>query len=240
MTYTVLGLCERTGRLGVGIATYSLAVGAKCPGVRSGVGAVTSQAFSNPRLARLALNALADGHTASSALAQALGSDDFPDHRQMAVLDRNGRGAAHSGNGIRPWFGHKVGKHCVALGNVLAGPEVVEAIASAFGRSAGADLADRLLLAIEAGRDAGGQRGGSGHLPERSAGLLVHHRDEHPEIDLRVDFHGEAVQELRRIYEEYKLYLPLYQIRATDPPKAPPQEVYVAELEARRAAGRKP
>jgi uncharacterized Ntn-hydrolase superfamily protein len=118
---------------------------------------------------------------------------------------------------------------------VLAGDAVLDAMAGAFVGSRGAALPERLLQAIEAGRDAGGQAGGTGHLPERSAALVVHHRDDHPELDLRVDFHGHAVEELRRIHDEYSLYLPLYRMRAENPPSAPPQEVYVAQLEAQRA-----
>jgi uncharacterized Ntn-hydrolase superfamily protein len=238
MTYTVLGYCEETGRLGVGIATYSLAVGGKCPQVSSSLGAVSSQAFSNPRLARLSLKLLADGHSAESALAQVLSTDPFAEYRQIGLLDRNGRPAAHTGSKTRPWHGHRVGPGFAAFGNVLAGAPVVDAIAEAFLASKGAPLAERLVKALEAGRDAGGQTGGEGHLPERSSALLIHHRDDHPELDLRVDFHGHAVEELRRIYDEYKLYLPLYRMRAEDPPSAPPQEKYVAEIEAKRRGSR--
>lgn len=237
VTYTVLGYCAETGRLGVGIATYSLGVGGKCPAVRSSLGAVSSQAFSNPRLARLALSSLGAGHTAESALAQALGSDTFAEYRQLGVMDRWGRAAVHTGANTRHAAAHRVGEHCAAFGNVLRDATVVDAIADAFQAAGGAPLAERLLRALEAGRDAGGQQGGSGHLPERSAALLVHHRDDHPELDLRVDSHGHAVEELRRIHEEYELYLPLYRMRAENPRSAPPQEQYVAELEARRGHG---
>ena len=109
MTFTVLGHCEETGRLGVGIATYSLGVGGKCPQLRTGLGAVSSQAFSNPRLARLALNALAAGHTADSALAHVLSTDAFAEYRQIGLIDRHGRAAVHTGPNTRPWHGHLTG-----------------------------------------------------------------------------------------------------------------------------------
>ncbi|WP_207538277.1 DUF1028 domain-containing protein [Sabulicella rubraurantiaca] len=235
MTYTILGFCEATGRLGVGIATYSLGVGGKCPQVRSSLGAVSSQAFSNPRLARLGLNLMSAGYGVEAALAEALRSDPFADYRQLGLLDRNGVAAAHTGSKTRPWHGHRTGQGYAVFGNVLTGEAVLAAMEDTFLASKGANLAERLVRAIEAGRDAGGQTGGTGHLPERSAALLVHHRDDHPELDLRVDFHDHAVEELRRIHDEYSLYLPLYRMRAENPPSAPPQEVYVAQLEAERA-----
>lgn len=236
MTFTVLGFCEETGRLGVAIATYSLGVGAKCPQARSNLGAVASQAFSNPRLARLSLSFLAQGHDAKSALAATLATDEFASYRQCGIVDRNGGSAAHTGPNTRPWHGHRTGPGYAVFGNVLAGEKVIDAMAERFLATKGETLAERLMRVLEAGRDAGGQVGGNGHLPERSSSLLIHHRDEQPELDLRVDSHPHAVEEMRRIYEEYSDYLPLYRMRAEHPPSAPPQEKFVAELAARKAA----
>ncbi|MDB5415679.1 MAG: hypothetical protein JWR10_4014 [Rubritepida sp.] len=235
MTFTVLGFCEETGRLGAGIATYSLGVGAKCPQVRSNLGSVSSQAFSNPRLARLSLSFLALGHNAESALAATLATDEFASYRQTGIVDRNGRSAAYTGPHSRLWHGHRTGPGFSIFGNVLAGEKVVDAMAETFLATKGEALAERLMLVLEAGRDAGGQVGANGHLPERSSSLLIHYRDEHPELDLRVDSHPHAVEEMRRVYEEYSQYLPLYRMRAEHPPSAPPQEKFVAELEAKRA-----
>jgi uncharacterized Ntn-hydrolase superfamily protein len=235
MTYTILGHCSRTGALGLGVATYSLAVGGLCPAVRSNVGVVTSQAFVNPELRGLGATLLASGFPAAQTLEQLKAADPKIDYRQIGVLDRFGRGAAFTGTKTRPWTGDWIGEGYLALGNVLAGEHVIHAMAEAFENFGEAPLAERLLLALEAGRDAGGQVGGSGHLPERSAALLVHGRGEAPEIDLRVDLHERAVDELRRLHDEYAPYVAFHRRRWLDPASAPPQEQFVAELNAMEA-----
>tara|TARA_B100001123_G_C14452857_1_gene687272 strand:- start:22 stop:372 length:351 start_codon:yes stop_codon:yes gene_type:complete len=110
---------------------------------------------------------------------------------------------------------------------VLAGQPTVTAIAHAFQHSAGADLAERLLGALEAGRDAGGQAGmGGTHLPVRSAALMIKGDDINRDIDLRVDMHDDAVTELRRVYTGYALYIDYYALRARDPGNTPTQDVW--------------
>jgi uncharacterized Ntn-hydrolase superfamily protein len=234
VTYTVLGHCERTGRLGIGIATYSIAVGGLCPAIASQRGVLTSQAFVNPELRALGGKLIADGHPAANVIELLKPADANIEFRQLGTVDAYGRAAAHTGQRTRAWSGHRIGPHHVALGNVLAGEQVVAAMSVVFDAAADAPLAERLLRALEAGRDAGGQVGSKGHLPERSAALLVHDRSPIAELDLRVDLHDEAVGELRRIYTEYEPYLAFHRLRHIDPGKAPPQEVFVAELAARR------
>ena len=172
MTYTVIGRCGTSGRLGIAIATYSLAVGGYCPSIRAGVGAVSTQAFVNPGLGPLALRLMALGYRAEKVMAELAESDPEFDWRQIALIDRDGGAVAHTGRNTRPWSGHVTADGVVAMGNVLAGEAVVTAIAEGFEASAGEGLDERLLRALEAGRDAGGQQGADGHLPERSAGLL--------------------------------------------------------------------
>lgn len=234
MTFTILGYCKRTGQVGIGVATYSLVVGALCPAIKGGVGVISSQAFVNFELRSLGLNLLGQGHPAAHALAIMKDADPQVAFRQLMVLDAFGRGAAFTGSRTRPWTGHKVGSGYVAAGNVLAGEQVVDAMAQSFISSEEADLDERLLRAIEAGRDAGGQVGAKGHLPERSAALIVRGRTPIDELDLRVDSHPEAVAQLRAIREEWAPYRAFHYLRHIDPAKAPPQEVFVAELEARR------
>lgn len=230
MTYTIVARCARTGALGVGIATYSLAVGAKVPAAVTGVGAVASQAFVNPTFRGLGTRLLALGHPAHQVLQLLMASDPDIEFRQLAVLDRFGGVACHTGNRTRPWTGACGGAGYVAIGNVLKDEGVAAAMASAFEKSAEQQLAERLMRALEAGRDAGGQVGGAGHLPERSASLLVHEADEHPQVDLRVDSHPDAVHELRRMLDEFMPYVPFYRLRWREPAKATPQEQFVASL----------
>jgi uncharacterized Ntn-hydrolase superfamily protein len=230
MTYTLIGRCGRTGMLGVGIATYSLAVGGLCPVVVSGVGAMTSQAFVNPALKTLGAQLLRAGHPAAQVLEMLRGVDPHFDFRQVAVLDRRGDVACHTGTRCRDWAGHVAGPGFIACGNVLKDAGVAQAMADAFAADPQAELGERLLRALEAGRDAGGQVGGVGHLPERSAALLVHGAEEHALIDLRVDGHGDAVTELRRLHDEFRPYVAFHELRWRDPGAAPPQERFVASL----------
>jgi uncharacterized Ntn-hydrolase superfamily protein len=235
MTYTIVARCPRTGRVGIGITTYSIAVGLYCNGVRGGTGVAITQAFVNQGNNALALRLLAQGFGAGYVLDALKANDPDADYRQIALVDREGRAAAYTGPRTRAWSGHKVGAGYVATGNVLAGPEVVEAIAAGFEEKPDEDLEWRLLRAIEGGRDAGGQVGGEGHLAERSAALVVHGRGDHPDLDLRVDLHDHAVEELRRIFEAYEPYRAYYAERGRDPRNAVPQEVFVERL---KAAGR--
>jgi uncharacterized Ntn-hydrolase superfamily protein len=230
MTYTLLGRCERTGALGIAVATYSLAVGASAPQVVRGAGAIASQAFGNPQLRTLGAALLAQGHTAPHALDLLRASDPKIEYRQVALLDRRGDGACHTGAHCRAWAGHRIGPDYVACGNVLAGPQVVAAIADAFLAAADQPLAERLLRGIEAGRDAGGQVGGNGPLTERSASLVVYAQEEHAANDLRIDMHPHAVDALRALFDTYAPYIPFRKLRWRNPEEAPPQEQFVAGL----------
>ena len=232
-TFTVLGRCPRTRQLGVGIATYSLAVGGYCPDVRANVGAVSSQAFADPRLLPPAMSLLEMGFSAPKVIQELATSDSYFDYRQVGVVDRDGESAAHSGLKTRPWAGHIVGDGFVTMGNVLAGESVVRAMAEAYSAAPEEDLAERLMRAVEAGREAGGQ----GRLNERSAALIVHEWEPYALIDLRVDVHDDAVTELRRAYEIYKPYVPLYyDLRVKDPPTSPNQEEWERQQRERGGA----
>jgi uncharacterized Ntn-hydrolase superfamily protein len=136
----------------------------------------------------------------------------------------------HTGATCRTWAGHELGEGFAAFGNVLAGAATVAAIAAAYRASAGEDLAERLLLALEAGRDAGGQAAADGTpLTERSSALSVRGEDIVNDIDLRVDLHDDAVTELRRVYTGYAPYLEYYALRARDPANTPAQDVWARD-----------
>lgn len=237
MTFSIIARCPQTGRFGLGIATFSLASGGRCEGIRAGVGVCKTQAFINRGNDLLALELLAQGHSAGHVLRLLERNDPEHAYRQIAILDRDGNAAAHSGAGTRPWSGHRIGEGYVAFGNVLAGPHVVEAIAAGFAARPADPLDLRLLAALEGGRAAGGQVGASGHLPERSAAIRVDLHPDHPEIDVRVDLHDDAIPELRRVLEEFRLYEEFYRERGRDPSTAVTQDQFVAHLEARRTAG---
>ena len=230
MTYTLLARCPRTGQVGIGIATYSICVGLYCNGLGANAGAAMTQAFVNQANNTLALRLLALGLTPGHVVEELKANDANAEYRQIAVIDREGKAVAYSGPKTRGWSGHKVGEGYVAMGNGLAGPEVVEAMAHAYEAFAQESFERRLVRAIEAGRDAGGQVGKEGHLTERSAALRVFGVYDHSEVDLRVDLHDKAVDELRRAFEEYEQYRGYYRDRGKNPRDAVPQDVFVSRL----------
>jgi uncharacterized Ntn-hydrolase superfamily protein len=232
MTYTVLGRCHRTGRLGIGIATFSITVGRYCWGVKSMTGVTVSQAFANERNNALALRLLTQGFTARSVLQQLMENDRYAEYRQIGVIDRSGMAVAHTGPKTRGWSGHVVGENYVAFGNALMGPEIADAIARGFLAEPDADLEHRLLMGIEAGRDAGGQGTRERPKTERSAALRVYSTDPFADIDLRVDLHEKAVDELRRVWTEYKQYEAYYRNRERNPGAAMGQEDFMKTLKA--------
>jgi uncharacterized Ntn-hydrolase superfamily protein len=236
MTFTIVARCSRSGQVGIGIATYSIGVGLYCNGLGANVGATMTQAFVNQGNNTLALRLLAKGFMPARVLEELeLNDPDFA-YRQIAVIDREGRAVAHSGPKTRGYSGHQVGDGYVAMGNVLAGHHVVEAIAAGYEAKPDESFERRLLRAIEAGRDAGGQVGNDGHLTERSAAVVVYGAHDHAELDLRVDLHDKAVDELRRAFEEYELYRGYYRDRGKNPRDAVPQDVFVSRLAQKEAA----
>src|SRR5690606_770121 len=130
------------------------------------------------------LKLLSQGAAADEALQRVLERDPEPHLRQVAMIDRAGRVAAHTGRGTTAWAGHRSGDGISAQGNRLAGPEVLESALKAYDAHAGLDLAHRLLLAIEAGDARGGDR-----KNEASAALLVYDDQEYPLWDVRIDHH---------------------------------------------------
>lgn len=238
MTFTLLARCPKSGQVGIGIATYSICVGLYCNGLRGNTGATMSQAFVNQGNNPLALRLLALGYSPEHVLDELKANDANHPFRQIAVIDRLGRVAAYSGEKNRGWAGHVTGDGYVAMGNVLSGKPVIDAMAAAYEGAAALSFERRLLAAIEAGRDAGGQAGNDGHLPERSAALMVYGDHDHAEIDLRVDLHDTAVEELRRAFEELELYRGYYKERSRNPKDAMPQYAFAQTLATRQEASR--
>jgi uncharacterized Ntn-hydrolase superfamily protein len=237
MTFSIIGRCARTGRLGLGIATFSLAVGGRCEGVAANVGVCKTQAFPNRTNDPLGIKLLAQGLLPARVMGIFAGNDSEHDYRQIAIMDREGRIATHTGSRTRGWSGHQVGVDCVAFGNGLVGPQVLAGLIAGFLAKPDDPLEYRLMLALEGGRDAGGQGTTHEHKPERSAAIKVVDRLDYPDIDVRVDVHSTAVEELRRVLEEFKKYEVFYRERGRNPREAIPQDVFVANLKARQAQG---
>ena len=223
MTYSIIARCPRTGQFGIGIASYSIAIGTYCDGaVRANTGVTLTLGAPNPRNNYLAINLLAQGRTAGQALTELIANDPESAYRQIAIVDRENNAVAHTGASVRKWAGHRIGKGYVAFGDMLAGQQVVDAVATGFEVAPDAGLDEQLLAALEAGRNAGGIAGGKGRLPERSAAMVVWGNRTYNEVDLRVDMHDRAVEELRRIYVDYKPSIAYYEERARSPRNAIP------------------
>jgi uncharacterized Ntn-hydrolase superfamily protein len=202
MTFSIVAHCPRTGQLGVAVSTAVPAVGAMCPYVNAGVGAVSTQSWVNPYLALEALDLMQSGQTGPAALDAVLSRDDAKELRQIGVVDARGRASSWSGNGCTGWFGHIADENFAVQGNMLVGEATVVGMAAAFRASEPLDLAERLLLALEAGQAAGGDKRG-----RQSASLMVYAQEDYALLDLRVDEHPHPVAELRRVYTIAKLQL---------------------------------
>ena len=195
MTWSILARDPATGEIGVAVTTRNFAVGMLCPATLGQVGAAASQALANPLIAPDLLARLSTGQAPDRALLEVLAADAGRDQRQAHVLAADGCSARHTGPACIPWAGHGAAENLSVAGNMLAGPEVLSATLEAFLASAGRRLSERLILALEAGQAAGGDRRG-----RQSAALQVSSRDPYPDLDLRVDDHPDPLSELRRLH----------------------------------------
>jgi uncharacterized Ntn-hydrolase superfamily protein len=237
MTYSVIARCAKTGRLGIGVASYTMVIGAYTDGaVRPNVGATMTVGHPLPRNNRLALNLIAQGYTPALAMAELAENDPHHDYRQIAIVDREGMGLAHIGSKVRGIAGQRVGSGFVALGNMLASEKVLDALVSGFEADSKADLEERLMNALEAGRDAGGIKGSSGPLPERAVALVVWGKRDYSDVDLRVDMQDGAIAQLRRIWVDYKPTAEYYEERARHPRNAIPAMEFADMLKKQQGA----
>ena len=194
MTWSILAR-DDAGRFGVAIASRFFAVGALCMHTRRGVGALATQALMNPTYGPAGLALLSAGRGAPEVVAALIGADAGRDHRQLHVLPAAGSAAAHTGAACIGWCGQRQAGEFSVAGNMLAGPQVIEATAQAYLDGAGLPLAERLLAALAAGDAAGGDRRG-----KQAAALRIHADEDHPQLELRVDDHPEPIVELQRLY----------------------------------------
>jgi uncharacterized Ntn-hydrolase superfamily protein len=215
MTFSIVARCARTGQFGMAISSSSPAVAARCAHVRAGVGAVASQNITDPALGPLVLDALATRRTAQGALAVVTENRPHIDYRQLVVVDRAGNTAVYSGSFILGIHGHSTGRDCAAAGNLLAAPHIPKAMTAAFEAAEG-HLGERLMQALEAGRDHGGEAG-----PVHSAGLKVADRLSWPLVDLRIDWSDDPIGMLRTAWNVYAPQMAAYVQRAEDPTQAP-------------------
>lgn len=237
MTFTIVARCPETDLLGVCLATSPLGVASRCPHVRGGVAAISSQCHSDWRHGLTGLDLAARGWSPDDILGAIRQKDRFYDYRQIGIVTADGRAAAHSPSKGAAWTGHRVGEGFVAMGNGLVGPGVVDAIYDSFAGGSGVPFRERLMQAIEAGGAAGGEP-----IGHRSAGIIVSAPGvERPLIDLRVDMAnplpeegGDAIRDLRRAFNAYEPLVPYYADHWLDNPEISYRD-YLAMSAAERA-----
>lgn len=207
-TFSIVGYDPATGEVGVAVHSRVFSVGSGVIWGEAGVGVVATQAWVDVSYGPQALALLRQGVEPAAVVRRVLAADPdpYPERwpkagRQLSVMDARGRVATHTGPAASPWAGHRIGKHCSAQGNLLAGPAVVEHMVAAFETTAG-HLSFRLLAALEAGQRVGGDRRGM-----QSAAMLIVKEDggvwlnQDVVLRLQVDDHGRPIAELRRLVE---------------------------------------
>jgi uncharacterized Ntn-hydrolase superfamily protein len=200
-TFSIAACDLDAGQWGVATQSKFLGVGSVVPWAEPEVGAIATQAYANPRYGPEGLALLREGVTAEEAVERLTKADKGRPHRQLGIVDREGRAASYTGEECMEWAGGRTGAGYAAQGNILVSAETVDAIAETFEGSAGRSLVERLLDCLDAAQAAGGDRRG-----QQSAALLVVERDggyaglSDVLFDLRVDDHERPLKELRRIF----------------------------------------
>ena len=217
MTFSIAGRCAKSGAFGVAITTSSIAVGARCPHARAGVGAVATQNITDPELGPKLLDLMSQGLSARDSIDSLIRGNPYADYRQLTAVDSKGNSASWSGKNILGTHGVSEKQDCVAAGNLLKSASLPKVMTDNFAINAPQHLSERLLLALEAGLASGGEEG-----TVHSAALIVYHQNSFPLVSLRVDWDDEnPIAKLRKLWEDYKPQMGAYLQRAIDPTKAP-------------------
>jgi uncharacterized Ntn-hydrolase superfamily protein len=195
MTWSIVARND-DGALGVAVASRFFAVGALCPYARGGVGAIATQALVNPAYGTAGLDLLASGYTPAHAIDALVAADPGRDARQVHAIDARGRTAAYTGSACIEWCGHRGGDGFSVAGNMLTDAGVLDACADVYAGHAHLVFAERLIVAMQAGEAAGGDKRG-----KQAAALRIVATEAYPVLDLRVDDHPDPLDELRRLYE---------------------------------------
>lgn len=216
MTFSIVARCARTGMFGAAVTSSSPAVAARCAFARAGVGAACSQNITDPTLGPSLLTAVARTQDASSALGQVVAAASHPAYRQLTLVDSHGRTASHCGEHTLGRYAVASAANVLAAGNLLADGGVPAAMVARFEQDPEAPLADRLLAALRAGSEAGGEED-----DVHSAGLLVVDKVSWPVTDLRVDWSDQPLADLEALWSRWAPQAADYVTRALDPQTAP-------------------
>ena len=196
MTWSIIARDRESGAFGVAVTTRSLAVGGLVPHGAGRLGAMATQARVNPLWGVDGLRFLAEGRSAEEVVAFVTRPDEGREKRQVHVVDARGQAFAHTGSECVDWAGHVAGDGVSVAGNMLAGPQVVEETLRAFQENGARPFGERLIVALDAGQAAGGDKRG-----RQSAAIKLWGGEPYPVLDLRIDDHPEPLVELRRLYD---------------------------------------
>ena len=216
MTFSIAARDQNTGAFGLSITTSSLCVGCRCGYAKAGVGAVLTQHRTDPRLGPLGLDLLSRGLSAEQTVAALIAGRDDARWRQVAVVDAGGATAAHHGSEIYSLHGHATRDGAIAIGNILRSEQVPDAMLERFLASAADPFELRLVAALEAGLEAGGEL-----MPVRSAAVLIVADDDFAWMDLRIDKSEEPVAELRELVLAYAPAASEFRRRVLEPETVP-------------------
>jgi uncharacterized Ntn-hydrolase superfamily protein len=196
VTFSIIAHDDSTGQVGIAVASRSFAAGARIPHIRTGVGAIATQGHCNPLFGPRGLAILAAGGSAEDTVRLLTAADEDNDIRQVHVMDRTGRFAAHTGAECLAWCGHMLKPSYSVAGDLLTGVSVVEEVGAAYEAGSELPFALRLIGALKAGEKAGGDKSG-----RQSAALIIHGDKEHSLLNIRADDHPDPLAELTRLEE---------------------------------------
>jgi uncharacterized Ntn-hydrolase superfamily protein len=205
-TFSIVGYDPEAQEWGIAVQSKFLAVGAVVPWAQAGAGAVATQSYANTSFGPNGLALMAQGYSADEALGQLIAGDEGSAHRQVGLVDAQGRAATFTGDECQAWAGGLTGTYYAAQGNILVSRATVEAMAKAFEEAEG-ELADRLVVALAAGQGAGGDRRGqqsAAVLVVRTEGGYAGYNDRY--LDLRVDDDAAPIERLQALVDLHHLF----------------------------------
>ena len=216
MTFSILGRCAATGQFGMAVSSSSPAVAARCAHARAGVGAVASQNVTDPRLGPYVLDAMTNGMNADAAIASVIAAASHTAFRQLMAIDHAGRTAIFSGTNTLGINAEYQSQDAAAAGNLLANTNIPKSMVTAFHNTRG-HLGNRLIAAMQAGLDAGGEAG-----EVHSAGLLIVENQDWPLAELRCDWTEDCpITAISAAWDVYRPQMNDYVTRALNPDSAP-------------------
>ncbi|MBT6084920.1 MAG: DUF1028 domain-containing protein [Rhodospirillaceae bacterium] len=220
MTFSLVGMCRRTGMFGAAVTTSNMNVGTRCPYAKAGVGAVLTQNRTDNRLGPQGIELLTDGKSAPDVIEALTADNPTIGWRQLAVIDREGGTGFYHGDKITSIHAGAEGDGCCAIGNIIRNDKVPSKMIEAFEHTPDAHLAERLVQGLEAGLAAGSE------LKQiKSAALLVVHEQDFPLVDLRVEFDRDPLAELRFLWETYQPQMDRFVTQVIDPDSLGPPPV---------------